>query len=84
MYYALISTDGDVLDSFEDLDAAYAAADETPDSFLAWFRQPGRPEPPPPRVYRRTYGEVTTETAIPGLSGDTLPLPQVARPQYTC
>lgn len=51
MQFALISTNGDVLEWFDDLDAAYAAADETEDADLVAFGPTGLPQPPPARTY---------------------------------
>ena len=67
MYFAIISTDGDILAYFDDLNEAYEAADETPDAELVAF-QHGVPQPPPARNQHVIYGETTPVPSL-GLSG---------------
>lgn len=64
MYFALMSTDGNVLAWFEDVDSAYEAADETDDVEVVQFSESGFPMAPPARTYRATYGQVEPRLLI--------------------
>lgn len=69
MQFAVISTDGDVLAFFDEIEEAYAAADETPESDLVALTASGLPVPPPSRTVNLAYGSEATTSATIGLSG---------------